>query len=277
MTKTMQNNQFNQSATPGDSAPASAAATAAAAALRRRRALLSGLSKGAAAAAALTPLASQATRSYVLFNPSLGGNGYCSVSGFQSAAVSLAPGQTFTTCSSLKPADYFTTRVQAYTDLTTGPPGQRKRDAIKAMMLAQFGVIVSNADANTLSTAGNIVIIGGKVYLAETSTSTGGTIREIAASANFPTSVPSVTPTTAFNTLMGSGAVNQPVLYTLFLNADNAYFAAVYLSAIREDGAIVSPSGFTSGLIPFDAQYVATQYGSNPVAAAAFFRKISGA
>lgn len=274
MTKTMQNNQFNQSATPGDSAPASAAATAAAAALRRRRALLSGLSKGAAAAAALTPLASQATRSYVLFNPSLGGNGYCSVSGFQSAAVSLAPGQTFTTCSSLKPADYFTTRVQPY---TFAGGGNNRRDAIKAMMLAQFGVTVTNSQANALSTAGNLVTIGNKVYLAETSTGTGGTIREIAASANFPTTVPSVTPITPFNTLMGSGAVNEPVLYTLFLNADNAYFAAVYLSAIREDNAIVSPSGFTAGLIPFDAQYVATQYTTNFAAAALFFRKISGA
>ena len=267
------------SSSASDGGPAPLPSTSAVdAALARRRVLLKGLGKGGAVLAAMSPLASNATRSYTLFNPELGKNGYCSISGFQSAAISSAPDGGFVSCSSLKPSDYFTTRLQGYSDATDGQTNTRRRRGIQTMMFTSFGLNVSNSDANTLRFTGGVVNIGRRVFLAQTPTSSGGNIRVFAENlSNFPTGVLSITPTTAFSAVMASGSIIDPLLYTLFLNANNAYFAAVFLSCIREDGSIVSSSGYTAGRIPFDAQYVRTQYANNPVAAASFFRRLCGA
>lgn len=72
----------------------------------RRSAILSGLGKGSVALAAMSPLASQASRSHVLFNPLKGTDCYCTVSGFQSAAVSPSTGTNPPTCSTYLPRTF---------------------------------------------------------------------------------------------------------------------------------------------------------------------------
>lgn len=83
----------------------------------RRSAILSGLGKGSVALAALSPLASQASRSHKLFNPNLGTGTdcYCTVSGFQSAAISQIPAVT---CGTFKP-EHFIKKVGLGLDYVT--------------------------------------------------------------------------------------------------------------------------------------------------------------
>jgi len=247
-------------------------------ALARRRALIKGLGKGSAALAAAAPLASHATRDYVLNNPALGGNAYCSVSGFQSAAISFAPGQTTKTCAASPPSAFYTPTSANYVNATTG--SSRRRRGIQTLLAAPpFSVSATNAQADSLI-AGNWVPIVGRVYKQTASTTDGGTILELKEVTPFPSASDlTISGVMAFKVLMGSGTVNKTVLQTLYEYAtdNNAYFAAVFLSCVAEDGAVDASSGYTTGSIPFDAKYVGDQYKNNQAGSIGFFKKICGA
>jgi len=280
--------------------------------LARRQMLLRGLGKGAVAAAALAPLASHATRSYVLPNPDLppkpGGvtqNGYCSVSGFQSAAISVAPGQQLTTCSATAPEKFYTTTDGSYNwvRLTAAGNGDARRAAVRLFLQNTFGFSLGEADAipdtriNTLTTLNAPVIFAGggqsAIYWSSAfsnptqNNQTGsGTIRQLKASSEYPEVVATALPLRRFENMMdntgtadATNAVNT-VLYTLFnVQPDNkAYFAAVALSCIAQDGAFTYSNGYTNQLIPFDAKYVSDQYNdpAKRVAAGAFFKALCG-
>lgn len=262
--------QLPNDRSPDVSSPAHA--TLDLAALQRRRALLSGLGKGSATVAALVPLASRASsRDRVVFNAALNGNGYCSVSGFQSAAISSAPGAAV--CAAKSPADFFAAADGTYTDKPNGE--NRKRRGIKdALALAPFSVMANNVQADALAIAGGKARIGSKVFLAGDHTLTGGTFKELKASGDFPTTV--ISPVMNFNAagFMGAGPANT-VLEELFLNSNNAYFAAAFLTCVKEDGAVTSSAGFDAGSLPFDAAYVRDQYQNNQVEAAVFFKALS--
>lgn len=248
------------------------------AALQRRRALLSGLGKGSAAMAALAPLASRASsRNRVLFNSALKGNGYCSVSGFQSAAISSAPGAT--PCAATRPSNFFVATAGTYSDLTTGKKDTSKRRGIQAALAASpYSVTATDAQADLLTVSGGKATISGKVYIAGALTSSGGTFKELKATATFPTVPATITPVMAFNSteFMGAGSSNT-VLEELFLNSNNAYFAAAFLTCINEDRAVTSSAGFDAGVLPFDAAYVRSQYQKNQLEASVFFKALSPA
>jgi hypothetical protein len=247
------------------------------AALQRRRALLAGLGKGSAALAALVPLAGQASsRDRVVFNAALNGNGYCSVSGFQSAAISSAPGAT--ACSASRPADFFVATDGTY--MKVGTSNTARRDGILAALRAApfsipASVEITNGQANALKPLGGTATIDGKVYVAVGRTTDGGTLRELQATANFPT-ISGIYPTMAFNSadFIGAGP-STSVLEALASNTSNAYFAAAFLTCVIEDGSVMSPGGFDAGSLPFDAAYVRDQYKNNQIDAAVFFKAIS--
>jgi hypothetical protein len=91
----------------------------------RRRDLLAKLGKGSAALASLAPLASRARGTHKLFNDSLPGDyGYCSVSGYQSAAVSGAP---VAQCSAFAPSHFLTTPTSlSYSIICSGSVSAKK-------------------------------------------------------------------------------------------------------------------------------------------------------
>lgn len=256
--------------------------------LARRRLLLRGLGKGAAAAAALSPLASQATRSYTIPNGALnGGLGYCSISGFQSAAISFAPGGNAPTpCSAPGPTAYFKTDPKNYTH---GATTAERRQAIRDL-LTSWGVapLPGNVVLDSLSTSGGQPWLrDGKIYKNTLAGTSGGSVLQIYA--DQPGAYPpgtSWSPVSSFDGMLNESATTvtravNSLLHILYSHAtdDRAYVIAVFLGCIGEDGARTSSSGFTSGTIPFDAKYVADQY-NNPATranAVAFFKRICGA
>ena len=273
--------------------------------LARRRLLLRGLGKGAAAAAALSPLASQATRNYTLHNPIVDRTGYCSVSGFQSAAISVAPGQSITTCSAQPPSWFFEQTDVAYIWESSSNVTQNRnnhRAAVRALLQASFGFTlaeannVGNGRIDGLVVTNTPQIIMSALYLttayanpAANGQNGSGTIRQIKASANYPSVVVNARPLRYFENMMdnvpGSGNVDnanakQSVLYTLYDVQPNnkAYFAAVALGCIKEDNAFQSSGGFTAGLIPFDAKYVGDMYNdpAKQADAGVFFKTLCG-
>lgn len=248
------------------------------AALQRRRALLSGLGKGSAAMAALVPLAGQASsRDRVVFNAALNGNGYCSVSGFQSAAISSAPGAV--ACKASKPSEFFAVASGPYSNVGS-ESGARRDGILAALRAAPFSipdtVQISNSQANGLKVLGGRTRINGNIYIAVEKTTTGGSIKELKATGIFPTWVTEITPSMAFNSVdfMDAGPTTS-VLEELAANSSNAYFAAAFLTCINEDHAVTSNAGFDAGALPFDAAYVRDQYKTNQVDAAVFFRALS--
>jgi hypothetical protein len=276
--------------------------------LARRRLLLRGLGKGAVAAAALSPLASQATRSYTLHNPIVGRDGYCSVSGFQSAAISVAPGQAMTTCSALPPDGFYAVTEATYTWNTGNNAtqnGNNRRAAVRALLQDQFGFTlaeatnVGNGRLNTLITVGVPAIFQGALdalFLSVAfddpgpgSNTGSGTLRRIKTNANYPSAVANAGPLRSFENMMdnvGTGGnvdnanAASSVLFTLYnVQPDNkAYFAAVALGCIKEDAAFQSSGGFGAGLIPFDAKYVGDMYNDAGKRddAGVFFRTLCG-
>jgi hypothetical protein len=273
--------------------------------LARRLLLLRGLGKGAAAAAALSPLASQATRNYTLHNPIVDRTGYCSVSGFQSAAISVAPGQSLTTCEAKPPSAFFDQDQAAYDWESSSTVSQNRtnhRAAVRALLVSYFGFTVAEANAvgngriDGLAVTNTPQIIAGALYLSTVYANPAangqigsGTIRQIKASTNYPTVVANARPLRYFENMMdnvpGSGNVDnanakQSVLYTLYdVQTNNkAYFAAVALGCIREDNAFQSSGGFTAGLIPFDAKYVGDMYNdpAKQADAGVFFKTLCG-
>ena len=249
--------------------------------LARRRLLLRGLGKGAAAAAALSPLASQATRSFKLNNQAINGDGYCSVSGFHSAVISLAPGGgAVELCSAPGPQTYFETEDGSY----SGSTPEEIRASIRAL-LTNWGVtnLPNDTGLDNLNTLGRLIKKNGMLFLNTSVVSGGGQLRRIKASSTYPAGE-NWKPVASFSNLLNNTApanvaAADTLLYLLYRyqTQDTSYVAAAFLGCIREDGTRTAPGGFASGPIPFDAKYVADQFNSNAVAAVPFFKRLCGA
>lgn len=106
----------------------------------RRAAILSGLGKGSVALAAMAPLASQASRSHVLFNPTKNQNCYCTVSGFQSAALSPSTGANPPTCAAYLPRTFLKMTVTKIVYATALAPNTVNGPNLKAYLKALPGV-----------------------------------------------------------------------------------------------------------------------------------------
>ena len=238
------------------------------AALQRRRALLSGLGKGSAAIAVLSPMASQASRQHVLANPGLpNGMGYCTVSGFQSAAISGMPRNGYTTCSAFAPSHFV---VASKVDYVLKNDGKVK-EADTATSLG-----ITSAQFDTLSANNNT----GELRVIPTNDSTNYVIYK----GNGSGDLKSCTKTTLTN--LPDPSLNKALFKSVFTTSanttarfldlfvppnaaplsDDAFFAAAYLSA-RKD-----LQGQDKGDIPFDADYVVSMYGHS--GAAAFFKAL---
>jgi len=106
----------------------------------RRQAILRGLGQGGAALVALSPVAGHATRAFKVPNPELtpAGFGYCTVSGFQSAAISGSPEAV--QCGAFEPKDFvaplvdldYDNLVSTYAPSATGTANQKLATALNA-------------------------------------------------------------------------------------------------------------------------------------------------
>lgn len=252
--------------------------------LARRRLLLRGLGKGAAAAAALSPLASQATRSFKLDNPAISGDGYCSVSGFHSAVISLAPGGgQVQPCSAPGPQTYFSEQSGGYSHAAGDDEDRRNK---MRSLLSGLGVNqINDSQLDALAVPGASLVRNKKVILNTSigSSGTGGTLAVISATTAYPTGQKWRGGATFAGLLADvdstASSAQDSLLYLLrsYQNDDKAYVVAAFLGCIREDnGSRSAPGSFATGPIPFDAKYVADQYNSNAVAAVPFFKRLCG-
>lgn len=258
--------QLPHDRSPDVSSPAHA--TMDVAALQRRRALLSGLGKGSAALAALSPMASQATRQYVLPNPGLpNGMGYCTVSGFHSAAISGMPQGGYTTCSAFAPSHFVTSSKVDYVLNNGGNVKGPETATSLGISNAQFGTLSANNNTGELrvlptNDATNYVIYKGNGS-GDLKSCTKTTLTNLPDAALKSATFKSV--------FMASSNTTARFL-DLFVPAggaalsDDAFFAAAYLSAG------IDAQGQDQGDIPFDAAYVVSMYGHG--GAAAFFRAL---
>jgi len=237
-------------------------------ALQRRRALLAGLGKGSAVAAALSPMASQATRQYVLSNPALpNGLGYCTVSGFQSAAISGLP-QNPTPCSAFAPSHFVTS---SKLDYVVDGGGNVMRGATASLLginvTPQLATLGANSNTGQLRVVptndpANYVIYKGN----------GSGDRKSCTKTTLTNLPDAALKSALFSSVFTTSANTSARFLDLFVPAggaalsDDAFFAAAYLSA-RLDAA-----GADQGDIPFDAGYVVGIYGHD--GAATFFRAL---
>lgn len=224
----------------------------------RRRAILLGLGKGGVALAALSPLASQAGRTHMLTNAALpGGNGYCSVSGFQSAAISGTPAPVL--CGVYTPGHFLKpVTTLNYSVLVSNPAVNNVRlaDALNTRYgLSGANVITQQMIGSTLLAAtptklviaaANAVILPGDV---------AGTGIELCAATTFP---PGFSPTGAFNTLFTASSDSRTLLEVLSDGVllppnytANTYFLATRLSLAV--GGLQLPADF-------DLTYLNGQY-----------------
>lgn len=127
----------------------------------KRRVLLARLGQGATAASLLAPLASRAGGTHKITNPVLpGGFGYCSVSGFQSAAVSGSPAPTV--CSAYAPGHFVTSQALTYTGGNLGISGSVNANKLRDALNAKYGVGVFTS-ANVAPLLGSSAPAGGYV------------------------------------------------------------------------------------------------------------------
>lgn len=242
--------------------PLSAIAPMEIAALQRRRALLSGLGKGAAATAALAPLISQARGTHKIANSALPGNfGYCSVSGFQSAAISGSPAPTV--CSAFAPSHFLAIHSLIYTGtdnnlgLGNSVNANKLRDALNTKYVVSVFTSTNVAPLlSSLSPANPVVAVAGSgVVLIWTSSNTSTALTRN----NWPTAA--LTGLEAFNSTFG-GSDGRPLLRVLYdgvLSANpanaNCYFLAAYLTVYNS-----TPGTLPTGL---NKPYVIVQYINN--------------
>lgn len=229
------------------------------AAQRRRREVLGTLGKGVAAAGGAVPLYSHATRNIV--TPS---GQQCTVSGFQSAAVS-ATAEAKQTCGAFHPRYFFNVSasytISGSANLDT-PDGARK-DAEK-----YFDNDMS-APWDSGRKPGDVRVESGRYFIRTSAT----TFRELTAT-NWPTGLAT---TLMVNTVFpGALTSNRLVLAQLYDWSVNgtagetplAYFIAAYFNARMTTG----PAGTVK--VPFDATYVQDQFASNPTQALLFFKDL---
>jgi hypothetical protein len=251
-------------------------------ALQRRRALLSGLGKGSAVVAALSPMASQATRQHVLSNPALpNGMGYCTVSGFQSAAISGMP-QNPIPCSAFAPSYFVTSSQVDYvvdwddddddSDEDDSGKGKSGSVKVKASDTRERLGITSNQLTNLRASnnTGEIRVTCSNEYVIYKGNGSGDLL---SCTKTTLTNLPDTALKSAlFRSVFTTSAHTSARFLDLLVPAggaalsDDAFFAAAYLSA-RLDGG-----GADQGDIPFDADYVVRMHGHD--GAATFFRAL---
>ncbi len=231
-------------------------------ALERRRMLLKGLGKGGAALAAMSPLASQATRKYTIANG--GGTGYCSVSGMQSAAISLAPGVKATTCSGFAPS-YFLKSSKVNYVLKAGGGVDLTKTAT--------ALGISESNVQTLMGSGNTGEVRKLLQSKNDYVAYKGISGSNACTKTVLANLPSVDlKTAAFNAVFTTASTGSSRFLDILKPpggaalADNAFYAAAYLSAS------IDAQGPDNGSIPFDGPYVVASYGK--ANAATFFRAL---
>jgi len=253
----------------------------------RRQAILRGLGKGGVALAALSPVVGHATRSFKVPNAELPAPsfGYCTVSGFQSAAISGNPAPV--QCGAFEPKDFVgTPKTLIYEDLITAysiPATGTANQRVAAALNAYFGSGVALTGPNirdTLRAANPVkllvsvpmlkaVIIPGD--LGGLTSPRRGT--ELRATAAFPAAIDA---TTAFNVLFPSSSDTRTLLEVLQDGvasatpaSANCYVLAAYLS-VGASGATLPPS--------LDRTYIRSQYTASGYGATSkvykFFRSL---
>lgn len=244
--------------------PASASVPMELAALQRRRALLSGLGKGAAATAALAPLVAQARGTHKIANSTLpGGFGYCTVSGFQSAAISGSPAPTV--CSAFAPSHFLTVDQLNYLTISGASNASSINKNNLSVGLNTFfslpaGTITPSAVELTLLAAVpvKLIVTGHNVAIIPLAVNSGTGLRPT----NFPAAV--TNSLAAFNstglfTASSDSRSLLEVLYDAVLSSSpanaNCYFLAAYLTVYNS-----TPSNLPLG---FDKTYVVAQYVNN--------------
>lgn len=233
----------------------------------RRAAILGGLGKGSVALAAMSPLASQAVnvRSHKLANGMLpGGFGYCTISGFQSAAISGAAAATV--CSAYAPEHFVNVETLVYSgpgaNLTiTGPIDAQN---LSVALNSKYGVskFTSTNVAPLLSATAPmstaVIVAGSTVVLIWTSSNSAIALTR----RNWPVSA-GLGALAAFNASPRfiASADSRPlvlVLYDGVLSANpptaNCWFLSAYLTVFNS-----TPSTLPSG---FDKTYLTSSYES---------------
>lgn len=247
----------------------------------RRRALLVKMGKGTAALAVLAPLSAHASGAHKLANSSLpGGFGYCTVSGYQSAAVSGAPA-TMTICSANRPS-YFLTAPQTltYSTLVSGMVSAKKLAKYLNDTFFPTSAVISETDVKgTLlaSPVTTLIVTGKNLVIRPIDSSSGIALR----GNNFPEA--SLDPTGKFNSIFtnstdtGGKRTLLEVLYDGVPSSSPAtakcYFLSAYLTVYNS-----TPSNLPPG---FKKAYVTGQYSDgNAVSgtdAYQFFKALCGA
>lgn len=231
------------------------------AAQRRRREVLGTLGKGVAAAGGAVPLYSHATRNIV--TPS---GQQCTVSGFQSAAVS-ATAETKQTCGAFHPR-YFFNVSQQYSISRTDNFGY-SGDITNAEKYFDQDMA---APWDSGRAPGDVRVEGGR-YFIRTSTTT---FRELTAT-NWPAvSAMPATSLTVNAIFPGALASDRLVLAQLYDwsvggtagETPLAYFIAAYFNALMTTG----PAGTVN--VPFDSAYVQSQFANNYAQALLFFKDL---
>lgn len=242
----------------------------------RRRAILSGLGKGSAALAALSPLASQASRSHVLFNPAENRNCYCTVSGFQSAALSPSTGANPPTCAAYLPRTFLVMPVVSitYSDFLVPPtPGNSRPKQIADHLNGLLGITsITGPDVSDTLRANTpvpLVVAGSNAVFLPRGTNPGQSCYFLRAR-NFPTGISS---TGKFNTIFTNSADARTLLQVLFEGVTTAdggvsntpptakcYFLSSYLSISNSNVSPVLPVDLTR-------TYIVGQYGGDSDAA----------
>lgn len=242
----------------------------------RRRALLVKMGKGTAALAVLAPLSAHASGTHKLANSSLpGGFGYCTVSGFQSAAVSGAPAAV---CSASAPSHFLTTQSLTYSTLTS--PSAVNNSQLASALNTKFGItaITGTQVGNTLLAIPpkNLVVAGKNLVIYGTSSNTGVSLQ----SSNFPAAITnSLAPFNAAGLFTNSSDTRTllEVLYDGVLSSSptsaKCYFLSAYLTVYN-----ATPSNLPQG---FDKAYVTGQYSDGNAASGTdvyqFFKTLCGA
>ncbi|HOX69879.1 MAG TPA: hypothetical protein PKV56_18710 [Burkholderiaceae bacterium] len=246
----------------------------------RRRAILRGLGKGGVALAALSPVVSHATRSFKVKNPDLlpaSEFGYCTVSGFQSAAISGSP--TAVECGAFEPDKFVGPLISLdydaliATHASTVPAASTYRVKLATALNGYYGTGTNLTGPNIGSTLRatpavklvinttntKTVIVPG--LLGGAASRTSGT--ELRPTTDFPQSV---NPTQSFNSLFPSSSDARTLLEVLQdgvasnnPTSANCYVLATYLS-VGASGASLPPSLDRAYI---QAQYTASSYGSS--------------
>lgn len=244
----------------------------------RRSAILSGLGKGSVALAAMSPLASQASRSHVLFNPLKGTDCYCTVSGFQSAAVSPSTGTNPPTCSTYLPRTFLRmtaiggAAIRKIIYNTDVSPLNNTKIAEFLNGLLGITSITGTQVGNTLRAATPVPLIvpGSNAEFLPLGAPNASAGCYFLQARNFPTGV---TSTNAFSTVFTNSGDGRTLLEVLFEGVPTTeggvsnspptakcYFLASYLSINNSNVSPVLPADF-------DRTYVTGQYHSDADAA----------